>query len=50
VRENLSVAVGEVKLIVETMRVICCILPYVLYDDGGSAGEVLYVAVIADDY
>jgi hypothetical protein len=50
VREDVLLAVGEVKLVVKAMGVVCCILPHVLYDDSRFAAKVLYVAVIADDY
>ena len=40
-REDVVRAIGKVKLVVEAVRVICCILPYVPYDDGRFTAKVL---------
>ncbi len=49
-REDVLLAIGEMKLVVKALRVVCGILPYILYDDGSLSAKVLYVAVIADDH
>lgn len=49
-REDVSAAIGEVKLVVVAMQAICCVFPYALNDDCCLAAKVLYVAVIADDH
>ena len=49
-REDMLLAVREVKLVVKAVRVICSILPHVLYDDSCFAAKVLNVAIFADDH
>ena len=49
-REDVSAAIAELELIIEAVRVIGCILPYVSKDDSCFTAKVLYVAVITDDY
>ena len=49
-REDVLLAVSEVKLVVKAVRVICSILPHVLYDDSRLAAKVLYVTIITDDH
>jgi len=46
--EDMSAAVGEVKLVVVAMQAICCVFPYALNDNGCHAAKILYVAVITD--
>ena len=49
-REDMLAAVGELKLVVLSLRVVGSILTYVLSNDSCLAAKVLYVAVIADYY
>jgi hypothetical protein len=47
-REDVSAAIGEVKLVVVSMQAIGWVFPYAPNDDGRLAAKILYVALIAD--
>jgi exoribonuclease II len=53
VRENVLLAISEVKLVVKAVRVgagkICGILPHVLYDDSSFAAKVFNVTIFTND-
>ena len=46
--EDVLLAVREMELVVEAVRMICRILTHVPYDDGCFAAKVFNIAFLAD--